>query len=242
MIHPLHLSKKNDINIITVAKRKIPLINEEIYHVFNRGVEHRPIFTNRRNYQRFIRTLNFYRFHPLPTRLSDFLTFSKKRRMELLDKLQRKNKRLVEIFCFCFMPNHYHFLLKQLVDNGITKFIGNSQNSYTKYFNTRNDRIGPLFQGPFKAKRIETDKQLLHLSRYIHLNPYSSCLVKSLDTLREYPWSSLNNYLKPSKTNFIQEKLVLNYFKNRKNYQNFIWNQADYQRKLEIIKHLTLDF
>ena len=76
----------------------------------------------------------------------------------------------MEIICYCLMPNHLHLLLRQLMDGGISKFMSNFANSYTRYFNTKSKRKGPVFEGKFKAKRIETDEQLLHLSRHIHLN------------------------------------------------------------------------
>lgn len=137
------------------------------------------------------------------------------------------------------MPNHFHFLLTQSTEEGISKFMGLIQNSYTKYFNLRKKRVGSLFQGQFKAKRVETNEQLLHLSRYIHLNPYSSFVVKTLEDLKEYPWSSLPNYLGINQNGFLKKSLVLDSFMDEKDYQRFVFNQADYQRELEKIKHLT---
>jgi len=113
------------------------------------------------------------------------------------------------------------------------------QNSYTKYFNFKRKRIGSLFQGIFKAIRVETDEQLIHLSRYIHLNPYSSYIVKSIKDLKTYPWSSLPDYLGKQKYPFLKKKFILDFFKSKRDYQEFVFNQADYQKELEKIKHLT---
>lgn len=136
------------------------------------------------------------------------------------------------------MPNHFHLLLKQNIDNGITEFAGKFSNSYTKYYNTKYNRIGPLFQGEFKAIIIESDEQLVHVSRYIHLNPTSSNLVKNLD---QYEWSSYPEYLGQVKNGFCDKEVVLGHFKKIKDYQQFVLDQAGYAQELEFIKHQLLD-
>src|SRR3990172_6410842 len=160
------------------TNRKLVFVNDEIYHVFNRGVEKRPTFINKWELKRAILTLDYYRFAKLPIKLSKFLILPNSDQTKLLESIKKDCEKLVEIICFCLMPNHFHFLLKQKVDKGIPIFISNFTNSYTKYFNTRNERVGPLFQGIFKAVRIESEEQLIHVSRYIHLNPVSSFLIK----------------------------------------------------------------
>ena len=139
------------------------------------------------------------------------------------------------------MPNHFHFLLKQRKDGGITRFLSNFQNSYTRYFNVRHQRTGHLFQGQFKAVRMETDEQLLHVSRYIHLNPYSSYLVKDFKALKDYPWSSLGEYLNLFDHKVSEKQTLLSFFSSVKKFEQFIFNQKDYQRELESIKHLLLE-
>ena len=140
------------------------------------------------------------------------------------------------------MPNHFHLLLKQIIDGGISKFMSNFTNRYTRYLNTKNDRNGPIFQGRFKAIRIETDEQLLHVCRYIHLNPYTSYVVKTFSNLEKYPYSSFPEYLGKTKREFCNKELILHHFnKDRKDYKKFVFNQANYQRELNKIKHLTLE-
>jgi putative transposase len=139
------------------------------------------------------------------------------------------------------MPNHFHFLLRQKQDGGISKFLSDFTNSYTHYFNTRQDREGPLFKGVFKAVRIENNEQLLHISRYIHLNPYSSYLIKSLEDLTNYPYSSFLEYLGEAEKEFCQKEIILANFSRLEDYKKFVFNQADYQRSLEINKHLLLE-
>ena len=138
------------------------------------------------------------------------------------------------------MPNHFHFLLQQLVDGGISKLLSNFQNSYTRYFNTRHRRDGALFLDQFKAVRIETDEQLIHVNRYIHLNPYTSYVVKTLKDLEEYEWSSLSEYNKESK-DFVKLDPILKFFRNVEKYRKFVFDQADYQRTLKSIEHLTFE-
>ena len=139
------------------------------------------------------------------------------------------------------MPNHFHFLLKQVANRGISKFISNFTNSYTRYFNTKNKREGALFKGKFKSVRIESDEQLLHVSRYTHLNPYSSYVIKTLEELENYPYSSLPEYLQRSPKGSCQKEIILDQFKNLNSYKNFVFDQANYQRELENIKHLILE-
>lgn len=221
--------------------RKIPLVTNQIYHVINRGTASQPIFLNRRNYLRGLETTFYYQNQNLPLRYSLFKKLPIKERTAILDRLDRKRKFIIDIIAFSLMPNHFHFLLKQTQDNGISKFMSNLTNSYTRYFNTKNKRVGPLLQGKFKAIRIETDEQLIHVSRYIHLQAYSSYLVKTIKELVNYPYSSLPEYLNPKKSHQCQKKIVLANFKNIQSYKKFVFDQADYQRSLQEIKHLALE-
>lgn len=221
--------------------RRIPLITNQIYHALNRGVASQPIFLTKKEYQRGLETIFYYQNENPPLSYSTFLKLSQRRRKELLERLKEKKDLLVKIIAFCLMPNHFHFLLKQVQNNGISIFMSNLTNSYTRYFNINHKRVGPLFQGKFKAIRIETDEQLLHVSRYIHLNPYTSYVVKTLKELETYPYSSFAEYLNPQKTDFCHKKIVLENFKSPADYKKFVFNQADYQRRLEEIKHLTLE-
>lgn len=220
-----------------MPKRKIPLITEEFYHVFNRGIDRRPTFTNKLEFKRAINLINFYHFGHLQLKYSLFVAWSQKRQRELLDALSLKKTNLVEIHGYCLMTNHFHLLLKQTENGGITKFLSNFQNSYTRYFNLRHERIGPLFLDDFKAVRIESEEQLMHVNRYIHLNPYSGSAVSTLEKLVNYPWSSLDQFLKNT-AGWCETKTILDLFKNREEYRNFVFDQADYQKQLTIIQHL----
>jgi len=220
--------------------RKIVFGNDEIYHAYNRSINSQSIFEYKRNCERALKTISFYQFHPLPVSLSHYLKISQKEK-KIIDNLLSKSKKLTDILSFCLMPNHFHFLLRQKIKEGISKFLANFQNSYTRYFNIFHDRNGHLFEGQFKAVRIETDDQLLHVSRYIHLNPYTSYLVKDFNELKDYPWSSLGEYLGFFAHQICEKKTLLSHFSSVKEFEKFIFDQKDYQRELGGIKYLVLE-
>lgn len=222
-----------------MADKRVPLVTGEFYHVYNRGVAHQPTFLTKRNYDQALLTLSYYRFRKPPARLSRFKELPRGRRQELLVELGRSEDAHVKIISFVLMPNHFHFLLKQTQDRGISTFLSKFTNSYTKYFNTKQGRVGPVFQGVFKAARIETEEQLIHLSRYIHLNPLVSFVVKETEFL-SYPRSSLPDFIR-GESSLVWVNSVLEHFSSPKDYKKFVLDQIDYGRKLEQIKHLMLE-
>ena len=220
--------------------RKVPLVAGEIYHVFNRSVAKQPIFLTDGDYNRALEVINFYRFGSLPLRFSHYKRLPADQRKDFTEDLTKTGRQIIVILSFCLMPNHFHFLLKPLEDKATSIFMRKFQDSYSKYFNTKQKRTGSLFQAMFKAVRIETDDQLIHVSRYIHLNPTSSHVVKT-EAISDYPWSSYKEFIKEKNEFITDTKSVLDYFKTRESYKKFVLDQADYARKLEHIKHLTLE-
>ncbi len=223
--------------------RKVVLAPGEVYHVFNRGVAALPIFFNTRDHLRFLDLVGYYRFSNTPFSFSKLMNLEKEEREKILIGLKKENVIHVEILAYCLMPNHFHLLLKQKTDRGISIFMRNLQDSYVKYLNIKSERAGPLFQSVFKAVRIENDEQLLHVSRYIHLNPSTAYIVEP-EKLEDYMWSSLKAYLGGdfSRNNyFVNPEIVMNFFKKGKDYLKFILDQAAYQRELDKIKHLALE-
>lgn len=215
------------------------LATQEIYHVFNRSIGKEQIFTHKRDLDRALELISYYRY-PQQMRYSQFKLLSEDARHDYILRMQ-KQQLLIEIYCFAFMPNHYHFLLKQTKEKGIVRFISNLQNSFAKYFNLKNRRDGGVFQCPFKAKRVETDEELLHISRYIHLNPVTSFLV-SYDQLINYSNTSYPVYHGDEiSDDFVNTQGILSQFKKNEDYFSFVADQVDYQRKLGIIKHLIIE-
>ncbi len=210
--------------------RITPLVNGQIYHVYNRGVEKRRIFEDRRGYKRFLQIIQYYQLEGPKPKFSNFIKY----------KLSNpdSNKKIVDIISYCLMPNHFHLLIKQLKDGGISEFIRKISDSYTKYYNIKYDRVGALLQGPFKAVLIENDEQLIHVSRYIHLNPLASFLVKNLN---QYEWSSYIEFLDKTSSGISAKEEVLSFFKSPQDYKRFMQDQIDYAQKLELIKHQLID-
>ena len=202
------------------------------YHIFNRGVEKRDIFLDKRDYLRFLETLDFYRLFPTPTKLSDF----RRNKNKYMKNVQQDE--IVKLYCYCLMPNHYHLLVQQLEESGITNFLRKLSDSYTKYFNTKYERIGPLFQGTFKARSVETDEYLLYLSKYIHKNSFLLKMWKG----KIYPFSSYNHYLTGEIHPFCDTQFILNNF-NRKNpnldYKNFV---EDINYSVPVLEELFENF
>lgn len=231
----------NGLKLNQMPGRLIPLVTQQIYHIINRGVASQPVFLRQRDYIRSLETIFYYQNLQPSLRYSFFQRLSSKEREETLLDFSNKRKYIVDIIAYCFMPNHIHLILKQLTNGGISKFMSNYTNSYTRYFNTKKKRSGSLFEGKFKAVRIETDEQLLHVVRYIHLNPYTSYVIKTLDKLANYPYSSLSEYINPGKSNFCNKDLVLSHFSSSKSFWRFVFDQAEYQRELAKIKHLILE-
>ncbi len=187
-----------------------------------------PIFDNVFDYKHFISTFLYYQVDGPKPRFSFF-----RKQPTVLEN----SAKIVEVICYCLMPNHFHFLLRQKEENGITEFISKLSNSYTRYFNVKNKRVGPLFQGEFKSVYVESNEQLLHLSRYIHLNPLIGYVTKYLKT---YRWSSYPEYLGLAK-GICSKDEVLGQFKSVKDYEQFVMDQVDYARALDFTKHMLLD-
>lgn len=219
--------------------RKIILANNYCYHIINRGIGKRVIFKDKNDYQRALLNIDYYRFLKPPLKFSIFNKLPIKEKQEFIKELY-KQQQLIEIVSYCLMPNHIHFLLKQTIDKGISLFMSHWQNSYARYFNTKYKRKGYLFEAAFVGKLIESDEILYHISRYIHLNPYTASLV-DLEELIKYPWSSFPEYLDRKNLFIAKTNLILSHFKGRKAYKNFVFNQSAYQKKLHKIKYLLLE-
>lgn len=214
------------------------MVNGEVYHIFNRSIAEIDIFESKRVISRALNLTDFYRF-PQIKKYSHFKLLSNKAQEDYLKEIRKKDP-FVEIYSFTFMPNHYHFLLKQVREKGISKFISDFQNGFAKYFNLRSNRDGGLFKSPFKSRRIATDEELLHVSRYVHLNPVTAFLMEFKD-LKSSPLTSYPYYLGKSNNDLVNTDFILKIAGPIKNYSKFLENQVDYQRNLAKIKRLILE-
>lgn len=212
--------------------RKVKFAEGEFYHIYNRGVDKRIVFNSQRDYERFLFLL-FACNDSRPLSNSQFY-YRGLASIEGLELAKGKRNKLVDIVCFCLMPNHFHLLLKQKSVNGIPIFMQKVTTGYSMYFNKKNERNGSLFQGPYKAIHIDDDKYLKHLTRYIHLNPAElkglkwkekgvSNINSLLEFVKDYRWSSYFDYLGISRfRKILSGELVSELFGKPLNYEEFM--------------------
>ncbi len=215
--------------------RKEPLVTGHLYHVFTKSIAGYRIFRSDKDYQRMTEMMKYYSYQHPPMKFSTYRNLKSKNRAKLIGELEGRG-RIVEILAYCIMPTHLHLVLVQLKDDGISLYMKNLLNSYTRYFNTQNDRKGPLWQGRFKSVLVETDEQLLHLTRYIHLNPTSDNLV---DRPEDWQYSSYNEYLGSCDKGLCTFSPYLNI--TSETYREFVEGMQDYQRSLSILKDLHME-
>lgn len=213
--------------------RKDQIVTGEYYHIYNRSIAGYKIYNSSRDYQRFVNSIIYY-LNPIPkVSLSRYLEYTPVKKAELIKF--KKGKKLLDVVCYCIMPTHFHLLIKQNRDDAIATVMANIQNSYTRYFNTKHKRKGPLWESKYKNIHIESDEQLLHLTRYIHLNPFSAGIVNNIS---EWKWSSYNEFIEGSE-NICSYKYLID-LPTRK-YQTFINDRKGYQKELSIIKSILMD-
>ena len=179
--------------------RKISFASGEFYHLYNRGTDKRIIFTDQHDYERFAKLL-FLCNNAAPVDL-------KLQGETLYDVLKiNRSDPLVHIISYCLMPNHFHLLIQEIDQGGISRFMQKMTTGYTMYFNKRNDRTGALFQGVFKSEHANDDRYLKYLIAYIHLNPIKllepswkeiglSDVERAERYLEAYSYSSYPDYL-----------------------------------------------
>ena len=207
--------------------RKQKLVSDNIYHVFNRGVEKRDVFIEDRDYLRFISDLGLF------NDTKPAYNVGLKLKQSNIDSRNQyvSEKKLVDILAFCLMPNHFHLLLRQKEDDGISKFMNKIGVGYTNYFNLKYKRVGPLFQGAFKAVLINEESQFLYIPYYIHLNPLDLKIPNwkengikkpkiAFEFLDSYKWSSHRDYAGESSfMNILNPNPLNEFFVNPENYK-----------------------
>jgi len=221
-----------------MSSKRLPLVTREYYHLYNKSIADERIFANLENLAKILEITDYYRFNQR-IRLSKFFELPKTAQQIYIKEIQ-KTTPIIDIYSFSFMPNHFHFVVKQLQNDGILKFVSNIQNSYAKYFDLKNNREGSLFLSSFKYKRIIKEEQFFHVCRYVHLNPVTSYII-DFKQLTNYPYNSYSCYLNSSLNRFVNRELIMNFFKTNDRFVKFHQNQVDYQRKLKEIEKLLLD-
>ena len=196
-----------------MAIRKIEFANNEYYHIFNRGVDKRDIFLDEDDLARFFQSMDeFNTIEPIGSIFENSF-----RQLGSKAPKQSKQDKLVNFICYCLNPNHYHFILEQIVENGIGKFM-HRIGGYPKYFNHKYKRSGSLFQGKFKAVHIESNAQLLHTSAYVNLNNRIHLLGSKAPKLWKSSW---NEYIGKDYNHFCEKDIILGQFDALSEYKKF---------------------
>ncbi len=213
-------------------ERKISFSEGEYYHIYNRGVNKDIIFENDHDRKHFIRLL-FVSNSDKAVRFSEI----KFKPFPFIDR----GKSLVSIGSYCLMPNHFHLLVKEIKDGGISSFMTKLTTGYSMYFNKIHGRVGPLFQSRFKASHADSDNYLKYLFAYIHLNPVKliepewkekgiSNKIAAENYLKNYHYSSYEDYMGSER----EENLILSkkdfpeYFDSAHDFKDFITDWLTY--------------
>lgn len=236
-----------------MSKRKIQFANGEYYHIFNRGVDKRDIFIDEEDFDRFFQCMD--EFNVVEPIGSIYENSFRKTQSGGKDSnlVKKKKEKLVNIICYCLNPNHYHFILEQVADNGIEKFMHKIGMGYSKYFNNKYKRSGTLFQGPFKAVHIDSNEQLLHTSVYVNLNDKVHSLGHgvSKSSWGEYMGNVAKNAMvnidnntntaKNGKKSFCKKDIILDQFKNRDEYKSFAKDALAIIRENKELRKLLIE-
>lgn len=222
-----------------------PYVADSFYHVYNRGVNKQPIFFDKQDYSVFLSYLKAYLL-PKDTHKLQLILLSLDTTLEEKDqarKLLRMNNffEKIELHCFILMPNHFHFLLHQKDEKDIDAFMQSLMIRYSGFISRKYKRVGHLFQDRYKAVLIETEDQLLYLTRYIHRNALEWLGIESLYSQpSSYPY-----YLGQQKASWIKPDIILSFFSKSgfNSYQEFVEskNTGVDEESQYILSNLTLD-
>lgn len=204
--------------------RNLKISPGEYYHIFNRGVNKQLIFHDSADRARFLFLILYFQSPITLQNIGRLVKPFIRRQVLNIDEEERQKiikNRFVELVAFCLMPNHFHLIMKEGDESGMARFMQKVLNSYTKYYNTKYNKSGHLFQGPYKAVHIVDNEQLLYLSSYIHRNPRE--LEEWLNKEKNYPWSSYQDFVNKNR---FEELLIFDIisgqFNSKKEYDKFV--------------------
>ena len=207
--------------------RKISFVSGEYYHIYNRGNSKQVIFRDKNDYARFLGLL-------FACNSSENFKIDNLNKKESLFNVSRGNQ-IVYIGAYCLMPNHFHLLLTNIEEGGISKFMQKLITAYVMYYNKKYNRTGSLFEGKFKAEHVNKDQYLKYLFSYIHLNPVkliepewkergiqNKSKVKKF--LEQYQYSSYLDFLGIERL----EKIIL----DKKSFPNYFYSKKDFKEEI----------
>jgi len=206
-----------------------------VYHAINKSIAGFTIFNNHKEYMRMIATICYYRHERNGPKFCRFLEQNKICPDSLIEKIltMAKGEKIVDIIAYCIMPTHLHLLLEAPKKSAISAFTKNVLNSYTHYFNLKHKRKGPLWEGRTKKILVKTDEQLLHDTRYIHLNPVTAYSVNEPE---QWPYSSYMEFIKQISPGRCICKYADLLEIDAQTYKEFVYEGISYQRELAEIK------
>ena len=238
--------------------RKIKTEIGDICHIYNRGANKALIFNNNADRWRFLQgSFLFNDKKNSPFVLHEIEKINRGRINFLLLKDFIENNRkdrepLVRIMADCLMPNHFHLIIQELQEGGISKFMHKLGTGYTSFKNKKDDRSGSLFQGPYKIVKVESDEQLKYLLVYVNvINPGQSIEpnlkekgIKNVDAIidfaENYDWSTNKEYLNTRESIIIDKGLLGEIFSNSEEYKEFV-RETLLNRKYNKISHIMLE-
>lgn len=214
--------------------KRNPFIEGEIYHVCNKSISHFNIFHDSYLAERFLVVAEYYNSTKYEMAYSQLEKY--KRSFTPTGLLSQGGTPIVRFLAYCIMPDHYHLLIKPLINDNKTVYlyIAKIENSFSRYFNLNKHRKGPLWQSRFRSIHIKSNEQLLHVTRYIHLNPVTDTLV---DAPENWPHSSYNSYMDQKTMSHLKEISIA----SASAYRHFVENNIDYQKTLKQIKSRLLE-
>ncbi|MEK7142419.1 MAG: transposase [Patescibacteria group bacterium] len=214
-----------------MAIRRIPFLVGEHYHLYNRGVDKRIIFVDENDYKRFTALLYLCNStNPVDMRV----LFNKGLSFVEVFSVDRREQ-IVDIGAYCLMPNHFHILVRERIEKGISIFMEKLSTAYSMYFNKRNNRTGRLSEGPFKAKHIDNEHYFNWLFSYIHLNPVKltdstwkengiSDPEKARNFMEHYKYSSYFDYFLGNRSEgvILSKKVFPEHFSQMNDFENLV--------------------
>lgn len=238
--------------------RKVKFSPGYFYHIYNRGIDQRDIFLSDADRWRFLQGLFLFNNEKTIANLLFQLEQEKKALnfniiREFLEKENNERKPLVRIVLDCLRPNHFHLLLEEISNGGISKFMHKIGAGYTGYFNKKYQRSGHLFQGPFRAVMVENDNQFRYIAAYINvINPAQEIepkikeigvgnIKRVLEFTEDFPWSTHREYLGLRESIIIDKNAMEKMFSSPQDYEKFIRDVLEGKKKLDHINNLILD-
>ncbi|MFH1402203.1 MAG: transposase [Patescibacteria group bacterium] len=221
--------------------RKDPFIIGQYYHIYNRGTDKRVIFMDKFDLWRFLQSME--EFNTIEPIGSLFMHNRKKNSRHSVSTIIEDN-RLVEIVVYSLNPNHFHFILSPLVENGIEKFMHKLSMGHAKYFNEKYKRSGVLFQGGYKSILIKSDDYLMYLSAYINLNNkihFLSHPDSNINKEKLFYKSSWEEFLGETKENICNKSIILDRYENVADYKEFAESVAEGIIERRIDESVNLD-